>query len=225
MLLAPVEELMDAGLITEDGQRLAFGHDLIREAVLDTMRDSTRRALQRRAVDVFLAEGAPQADVARAAGPEPPPGLCRHARGGHHHGDRHGPAVARRRGPGRGGSGISLSSAVAAAFMLLNGDGDVITAHRLVTQVLENQAGLARPGDVGLFGAVSALFVLCELGGRADLWAPFHTAVSRFAADLPAELFLLDQAYADPARTAAAALPRSTRPSPACTARPIVCAS
>ena len=105
-------------------------------------------------------------------------------------------------------SGVSLSSAVAAAFMLLNGDGDVVTAHRLVTEVLEDQAESVRPGDVALFGAVSVLFVLCELGGRADLWAPFHTAVSRFAADLPAELSLLDQSYADPARTAAAALPQ-----------------
>ena len=106
------------------------------------------------------------------------------------------------------GSGISLMSAVAAAFMLLNGDGDVLTAHRLLTRTIEEQAAPdpERIGDVGLFGAVSALFILCELGGRAELWAPFHAAVSRFAAGLPAELRLLDQAYADPARTAAAVL-------------------
>ena len=105
-------------------------------------------------------------------------------------------------------SGISLMSAVAAAFMLLNGDGDVLTAHRLLTRTIEEQAGPdpERIGDVGLFGAVSALFILCELGGRAELWAPFHAAVSRFAAGLPAELRLLDQAYADPARTAVTAL-------------------
>ena len=64
-LLAPVEELMDAGLIMEDGERLAFRHDLIREAVLETLSASSRRALQRRAVDVFLAEGAPPAHIAR----------------------------------------------------------------------------------------------------------------------------------------------------------------
>ncbi|HLN71128.1 MAG TPA: LuxR family transcriptional regulator [Streptosporangiaceae bacterium] len=106
------------------------------------------------------------------------------------------------------GSGISLMSAVAAAFTLLNGDGDVLTAHRLLTRTIEEQAAPdpERIGDVGLFGAVSALFILCELGGRAELWAPFHAAVSRFAAGLPAELRLLDQAYADPARTAAAVL-------------------
>ena len=118
------------------------------------------------------------------------------------------PADAGQAGPE---SGVSLMSAVAAAFMLLNGDGDVLTAHRLLTQAIAEQAepdhpGPERIGDAGLFGAVSALFVLCELGGRAELWAPFHAAVSRFAAGLPAELRLLDQAYADPARSAAAVL-------------------
>jgi DNA-binding CsgD family transcriptional regulator len=73
-LLAPVEELMDAGLIMEDGQRLAFRHDLIREAVLGTLAASSQRALQRRAVDVFLAEGAPPAEVARQLADSADPG-------------------------------------------------------------------------------------------------------------------------------------------------------
>jgi hypothetical protein len=73
-LLAPVEELLGAGLITEDGQRLAFMHDLIREAVLETLPASSRRALQRRAVDVFLAEGAPPAEVARQLADSAEPG-------------------------------------------------------------------------------------------------------------------------------------------------------
>jgi DNA-binding CsgD family transcriptional regulator len=73
-LLAPVEELMGAGLITEDGPRLAFRHDLIREAVLETLPASARRALQRRAVDVFLAEGAPPTEVARQLADSADPG-------------------------------------------------------------------------------------------------------------------------------------------------------
>jgi DNA-binding CsgD family transcriptional regulator len=73
-LLAPVEELMGAGLITEDGPRLAFRHDLIREAVLETLPASSRRALQRRAVDVFLAEGAPPTEVARQLADSADPG-------------------------------------------------------------------------------------------------------------------------------------------------------
>ena len=52
-------------------------------------------------------------------------------------------------GPARTEAGISLLAAAAAAFMLLNGDGDVITAHRLLTQAIEDRPGLsgrAAPG-------------------------------------------------------------------------------
>jgi DNA-binding CsgD family transcriptional regulator len=73
-LLAPVEELMDAGLIMEDGERLAFRHDLIRESVLETLPASSRRSLQRRAVDVFLAGGSPPAYVARQLAGSADPG-------------------------------------------------------------------------------------------------------------------------------------------------------
>ena len=111
---------------------------------------------------------------------------------------------ARRAGPE---PGISLLTAAAAAFMLLNGDGDALTAHRLLTQAIEDQAEPGRTGVTGLFEAVSTLFIVCVFGGRADLWAPFHAAVGRFAADLPAELYLLSRAHADPARTALAVLP------------------
>ena len=104
-------------------------------------------------------------------------------------------------------AGTSLLAAATAAFMLLNGDGDVITAHRLLTQAIEDQPEQGGPGGAGLFQAISTLFILSVFAGRAELWAPFHAAVSRFAAELPAELRLLDQTYADPARTAAAVLP------------------
>ena len=105
-------------------------------------------------------------------------------------------------------SGISLLSAATGAFMLLNGDGDVITAHRLLTQAIEDRTGPDRTSDAGLFEAISTLFIVCVFGGRADLWIPFHAAVSRFAADLPADLHVLSQAHADPARTAVAVLPQ-----------------
>ena len=107
--------------------------------------------------------------------------------------------------------GISLLTAATAAFMLLNGDGDVITAHRLLTQAIEDQAGSKDPdrtSDAGLFEAISTLFIVCVFGGQAGLWAPFHAAISRFAADLPPDLYLLSQAYADPAHTAVAVLPQ-----------------
>ena len=73
-LLRPIEELLRAGIIVEDDQQLAFGHDLVREAVLDATPVSSRRALQRRAVDVFLAEGALPVEVARQLAESAPPG-------------------------------------------------------------------------------------------------------------------------------------------------------
>jgi DNA-binding CsgD family transcriptional regulator len=104
--------------------------------------------------------------------------------------------------------GISLLAAATTAFMLLNGDGDVVTAHRLMTQAIEDHSGPASKSPTGIFEAVSTLFILSTFAARAELWAPFHAAVRRFAPDLPPELYLLDQAFADPARTAAAVLPQ-----------------
>jgi DNA-binding CsgD family transcriptional regulator len=64
-VLAPVDELIRNDLLTEtpDG-RLGFRHDLIREAVRDTLPASARRALQRQAADLMLARGAPPLQVA-----------------------------------------------------------------------------------------------------------------------------------------------------------------
>jgi DNA-binding CsgD family transcriptional regulator len=103
--------------------------------------------------------------------------------------------------------GLSLFGAAIAAFTLLNGDGDVITAHRLLTQAIEDQTEPAST-SAGLLEAIAALFIVSALGGRPELWVPFHAAISRFAGDLPAELCLASRAYADPARTAAAVLPQ-----------------
>lgn len=72
-LLGPVDELVRAELLTEDAGLLVFRHDLIREAVRDTLPASARRSLQRQAVDVLLATGAVPGDVAvqLAASAEP----------------------------------------------------------------------------------------------------------------------------------------------------------
>ncbi|MGC1567107.1 MAG: LuxR C-terminal-related transcriptional regulator, partial [Trebonia sp.] len=104
-------------------------------------------------------------------------------------------------------SATYLLTAVAAAFLLLNGDGDVITAHRLLTQAIEDQARPDRISDTGVFEAVSGLFLMCRLGGRPELWTSFHAAISEFAPDVPEDLYLLGQTCADPVRTAAGVLP------------------
>jgi DNA-binding CsgD family transcriptional regulator len=72
-LLGPVEELMDSGVLVESGDRLAFRHDVTREAVRESVPVSARRALDRQAADVLLGAGAAPVEVAAqiAASAEP----------------------------------------------------------------------------------------------------------------------------------------------------------
>jgi DNA-binding CsgD family transcriptional regulator len=73
ILLGPVEELMDSGILVESGDRLAFRHDVTREAVRESVPVSARRALDRQAADVLLVAGAAPVEVAAqiAASAEP----------------------------------------------------------------------------------------------------------------------------------------------------------
>jgi DNA-binding CsgD family transcriptional regulator len=72
-LLAPVEELIHADLLVERGDKLAFGHDLILEAVRASVPVSVSHALDRQAAAVLLAGGALPVEVATqlAASAEP----------------------------------------------------------------------------------------------------------------------------------------------------------
>ena len=64
-LLDPIRELVQADIFIESGDRLAFGHDLIREAVRASSSVPVRRALDRQAADVLLAQGALPVEVAQ----------------------------------------------------------------------------------------------------------------------------------------------------------------
>jgi DNA-binding CsgD family transcriptional regulator len=72
-LLTPVDDLLCADLLAEDDGLLTYRHDLIREAVRDTLPPTALRALQRQAVDALLASGSPPVEVAAqlAASAEP----------------------------------------------------------------------------------------------------------------------------------------------------------
>jgi DNA-binding CsgD family transcriptional regulator len=72
-LVDPVREVIDAGIFIEADGRLAFQHDLAREAVRNVVPDAVRRALDREAADVLLADGALPVEVAAqlAASAEP----------------------------------------------------------------------------------------------------------------------------------------------------------
>lgn len=73
-LLEPVEELLDADLLCEDNGSLSFRHDILRDAVLDSIPATARAPLERQAVDVLLAAGTPPVEVATQLASSAQPG-------------------------------------------------------------------------------------------------------------------------------------------------------
>jgi DNA-binding CsgD family transcriptional regulator len=63
-LLAPVGELLEANLLVERDEKLAFWHDITREAVRASVPVTARRALDRQAAGVLLEAGALPIEVA-----------------------------------------------------------------------------------------------------------------------------------------------------------------
>jgi len=100
----------------------------------------------------------------------------------------------------------SLEAAIAASYLLLNGDGDVETAHRLLVGAIEHRAASVTSDDGALEEALHALLRVCWFGGRAELWRPFDAILARLAPNIPASLDLASKIVADPVRTAASAL-------------------
>jgi hypothetical protein len=113
---------------------------------------------------------------------------------------------ARQADAGRAGS--LVASVAAAHHLQLSGDGDIDTAHRLLTGAIELQPP---PYDAASDTMVETLYTLgwvCYFGGRAELWAPFHQALGQLVPDVPELLALLSVTFADPARTVLPALGR-----------------
>jgi len=63
-LRGEIREAIAAGLLTDDGNRLGFRHDLVREAVDASLPRAVRQSMRRTAVEVMLQHGASAADVA-----------------------------------------------------------------------------------------------------------------------------------------------------------------
>jgi DNA-binding NarL/FixJ family response regulator len=64
-LRSEIREAIAAGLLTEEGDRLGFRHDLVREAVDASLPKAVRRSMRHTAVEVMLQHGASAADVAQ----------------------------------------------------------------------------------------------------------------------------------------------------------------
>jgi DNA-binding CsgD family transcriptional regulator len=63
-LMSAVEEAVRADLLVEDGERLRFRHDLLREATRQSLPQSLRRAMERQSASIMLGMGAAPAEVA-----------------------------------------------------------------------------------------------------------------------------------------------------------------
>ena len=63
-LLSALREAVSADLLVEDGERLRFRHDLLREATRQSLPQSLRRAMERQSASVMLGMGAAPAEVA-----------------------------------------------------------------------------------------------------------------------------------------------------------------
>ncbi|MBE8478459.1 ATP-binding protein [Streptomyces justiciae] len=106
----------------------------------------------------------------------------------------------------------SLHAATASAFLLINRDGDIDTAYRLLVGAIES----AEPDhgfdaeDEGLIEALHLLLLLCWYGGDPKLWEPMFAFMGRLVPEPPELLWVITQTFGDPARTGAAVLPQLT---------------
>jgi DNA-binding CsgD family transcriptional regulator len=100
----------------------------------------------------------------------------------------------------------SLTAACAAVHLMLNSDGDVRTAHRLLTGAIETGDHGYRSDDAALNEALHTLALLCWYSSEPELWAPFYRALEGMTPRPPALLELLRLTFPDPARTASRAL-------------------
>ncbi|MFF7213770.1 AAA family ATPase [Streptomyces sp. NPDC008238] len=95
----------------------------------------------------------------------------------------------------------SLRSATAAVQLVLNGDGDLTTAHRLLVGAIEEGGHGYDAEDPALIDALHFLLLLCNYGAREELWTPYYAAVARLRPEPPKLLLVAAKTWGDPAHT------------------------
>ena len=107
-------------------------------------------------------------------------------------------ADARRAAPGS----ESMVAALAGSAYLLNGSGDVDTAHRLLSGAIALVPEPYEAADATLFEALSTLSTVCFTGGRPELWSTFDDALGRYP-EPPRLLAFARNTFGDPVRAGA----------------------
>jgi DNA-binding CsgD family transcriptional regulator len=95
----------------------------------------------------------------------------------------------------------ALSPAVAAAFLMVNSNATIDTAHRLLVAALD--AHPAGHSDHVVEEAFHTLSVVCWNGSRPEWWDASRAALERHGAALPPLLRIMLTTVADPARVSA----------------------
>jgi DNA-binding CsgD family transcriptional regulator len=102
----------------------------------------------------------------------------------------------------------SLAGAVAGAYELLNGDGDVEAAHRLLLAAVKALPDPRAANNTMLCEALYSLVMVSFFSGRAELWRPVHTAIDHLEPRPPDDIDILARTFGDPVRSALPALGR-----------------
>ena len=102
----------------------------------------------------------------------------------------------------------SLYAESAAAFIMVNGAGDVETAYRLLFAAIDAHLEAGQIDRASLEEALHALHLMCYMAGNADMWEKFHESLRRFPPPLPETLYLIAGIFADPCRARPEALAR-----------------
>ncbi|RAK24757.1 regulatory LuxR family protein [Actinoplanes lutulentus] len=101
----------------------------------------------------------------------------------------------------------ALHAAGAAALLMINGDGDVHTAHRLLAGAIENGEHGWRADDPALDEAMHTLLLLSWYAGSPGHWAAFHRLLSMLEPGPSDVLAVMSRTFPDPVRTGQAASP------------------
>ncbi|WP_258314801.1 AAA family ATPase [Streptomyces sp. Act143] len=97
------------------------------------------------------------------------------------------------------GSDEPLHAAVAAAYILLTGEGDIDTAHRLLVGALKAFPTRGEARERVVNEAFRSLLLVCFFGGRPTLWDAFHDFLASSEGD--GLVALCGVTFCDPART------------------------
>ncbi len=85
----------------------------------------------------------------------------------------------------------SLHAAAASAFLLINRDGDIDTAYRLLVGAIESGGHDWDASDDALIEALHLLVLLCWYGGDPVLWQPLFAFMDRLTPEPPELLWVI----------------------------------